>query len=202
MVNSIRADEYMMLKDLVLRNRSCRRFVEAERVPLSVLLELVELARLSASGGNAQPLKYLLCANTAKNALIFPCLSWAAHLKDWGGPKEGERPSAYIVIVLDTDINKTPGCDHGIAAQSILLGAAERGLSGCMIGSFSKEGLPKALGLDSGHAPVLVIALGKAAERIVIDEAKDGNVKYWRDASGVHHVPKRPLKELVLASYD
>ena len=119
-----------MLTELVKQNRSCRRFYQDHAVTMDTLKALVELGRLSASAANLQPLKYILSCNPEKNAAIFDCLAWAAYLKDWPGPEPGERPAAYIIILGDTTIAKSVGCDHGIAAQSMLLGAREQGLAG------------------------------------------------------------------------
>ena len=188
-----------MLKDLILADRSYRRFRENEIVDCGMLKELVDLGRLSASGANLQPLKYMISCDRERNALIFPHLAWAGYLKDWSGPAEGERPAAYIIILCDTDIAKSPGCDHGIAAQSILLGAAEKGLGGCMIGSIDREGLRRALDIPGRYDILLVLALGKPAEEVVLETVgKDGDIRYWRDEKGVHHVPKRGLEEVIL----
>ena len=188
-----------MIKDLIMSNRSFRRFHEDEVISEETLRELVELARLSASAANLQPLRYILSNEPEKNGLIFPCTAWAGYLTDWPGPAPGERPSAYIVIVGEGAHSRLLPCDAGIAAQSILLGAAERGLGGCMIGSIDREQLRPALNIPKEHEIVLIIALGKPAEKVVLDEmAPGGDIKYWRDAHGVHHVPKRPLEELIL----
>ena len=130
-----------MLKDLILKNRSFRRFQEDVAIDRDLLKELIDLARLSASSANRQPLKYLLSCEPELNAVIFPHLGWAGYLRDWDGPAEGERPSAYIIVLVDTDISKNASCDHGIVAQSILLGAVEKGFAGCMIGSIQKQEL-------------------------------------------------------------
>jgi nitroreductase len=188
-----------MIRDLVLKNRSYRRFHQEVAVDLETLRELVDLARLSASGANKQPLKYILSCDAEKNALIFPHLSWATYLRDWPGPAEGERPSAYIIILGDTEIRPSFGCDHGIAAQSILLGAVEKGLGGCIIGGVQKEGLRQALGIPPRYEILLVLALGKPKETVVIEPlGPDGDIRYWRDAQGVHHVPKRSLDEIII----
>ena len=188
-----------MIKDLILKNRSCRRFYQEHSIDMGTLKQLVDLARLSASAGNLQPLKYILSCDPEKNALIFPCLAWAGYLKDWEGPVEGERPSAYIIILGDTQISKVFGCDHGIASQSILLGAAEKGLGGCMIGSIHREQLHNTLHIPERYEILLVLALGKPREKAVIEEiGPDGDIKYWRDSKGVHHVPKRPLDEIII----
>lgn len=188
-----------MLRDLILKNRSYRRFYEEVAVGLDTLRELVDLARLSASAGNIQPLKYILSRSPQKNALIFPHLDWAGYLKDWPGPCEGERPSAYIVILGDREVNQSFGCDQGIAAQSILLGATEKGLGGCMIGSIQSEGLREALKIPQRYDILLALALGKPKETVVLETVgPTGDIKYWRDGEGIHHVPKRPLDDIIV----
>ncbi|MEW6490352.1 MAG: nitroreductase family protein [Thermodesulfobacteriota bacterium] len=186
-------------RDLVLRNRSYRRFDESHRISRETLLELVDLARQTPSAANRQPLKYVLCADPETNAAVFPCLGWAAYLKDWPGPGPGERPSAYIVLLVDETIATDWWCDDGIAAQTICLAAVERGLGGCMIGNVQKDRLREALKIPAHLRIRLVLALGKPSERVVLEPLPpDGDVRYWRDPEGVHHVPKRSLEEIVL----
>ena len=189
----------MMIRDLIIKNRTYRRFRQNVAVERETLRELVDLGRLSASAANMQPLKYVLSCEPKKNALIFGHLGWAGYLKDWPGPAEGERPSAYIIILVDTQISEFADCDHGIAAQSILLGAAEKGIAGCMIGTVKRKELAEALEISSRYKILLVLALGKPAETVTLEAAApDGGIGYWRDSDGVHHVPKRPLDELIL----
>ena len=192
-----------MIKDLITKNRSYRRFDQNHKIKLPTLRELAELARLSGSAGNLQPLKYILIADPKINADIFPFMAWAKYLKDWKGPAEGERPSAYIIMLWDTSICPSKmHYDAGICAQSILLGAVEKGLGGCMLASVNREGLRKVLEIDGRYEIPLVIALGKSAETMVIDDiGTDGSIEYWRDDKQVHHVPKRPLKELIIKEF-
>ena len=188
-----------MIKDLVTKNRTYRRFYQEVAVEHQILRELVDLARLSASAANLQPLKYILSREPQKNALIFPHLGWAGYLKNWQGPSEGERPPAYIIILNDTRISKSVDCDHGIAAQSILLGAAEKGLGGCMIGTVHRQKLSKALDIPSNYEILLVLALGKPKEQVIIEDVDAaGDIKYWRDSDDKHHVPKRKLDDIIL----
>ena len=187
-----------MLKDLILKCRSYRRFHQNETVSKETLRELVDLARLSGSARNAQPLKYYLAIDEETNNKIFKHLSWATFLKDWGGPIEGERPPAYIIVLLDNTISANYFSDDGIASQSILLGATEKGLGGCIVGSVDRVPLRKALNLPDHLRIVHVIAIGKPKEVVVLDEMKDNNYKYWRDDQDVHHVPKRKLDDLIV----
>jgi nitroreductase len=189
----------MMLRDLIEKNRSYRRFQQEVAVEYQTLRELVDLARLSASAGNMQPLRYILSCDPEKNALVFPSLAWARYIENWPGPPEGERPSAYVIVLEDRQVDHPLHCDHGIAAQSILLGAAERGLGGCIIGSVNKLNLRNMLNIPVRYDILLVIALGKPKEKVEIEKlGADGGIKYWRDSEGVHHVPKRALEDIIL----
>lgn len=192
-------NKLVMIKDLITRNRSYRRFFQDEPIGRETLRGLIQLARLSASGGNLQPLKYFLSNRSEMNAGIFRCLSWAGYLQDWHGPEEGERPSAYIVILVDKSIKEQVKHDQGIAAQSILLGAVEQGLGGCLIGSVNRTELQKTLQLPGNLDISLVVALGKPKEQVVIHSAENEDIRYWRDENGVHHVPKRSLDDLIIS---
>ncbi|MGQ1786490.1 nitroreductase family protein [Saccharicrinis sp. GN24d3] len=186
-----------MLKDLILKNRSYRRFYQDKSISEEILSELVDLARLSPSARNAQPLKYVLSNTHEKNSIIFKHLSWAGYLTEWHGPEEGERPSAYIIMVNDTAISSNFFSDNGIASQSILLGAVEKGYGGCIIGSVERLQLQRELEIPAHLKIVQVIALGVPKEEVVIEEFNKDH-KYWRDMKEVHHVPKRSLQDIIV----
>ena len=190
-----------MLRDLVLKNRSYRRFDEGAPIDRETLRDLVDLARLSPSGGNMQTLKFMLACTPEENARIFPHLGWAGYLPDWDGPAEGERPTAYVIVLGDKDISQGFGCEVGIVAQTIMLGATEKGFGGCMIGNIRRAALYEALGLPAGRFEIqLVLALGKPGETVRLEPmAASGDLKYWRDERGVHHVPKRSLEDMIVS---
>ena len=191
-----------MLYDLIHKTRSFRRFKQKEAIGMDILRDLVELARLGGSARNVQPLKYLLVNAPAVNGQIFQHLAWAGYLQDWPGPVEGERPAAYIICLLDTRLSREADCDLGIATQNLLLGAAEKGLGGCRIASIS-PGLHELFDLDDHLQILLVVALGKPLESVSLDEQKTGgDIKYWRDADQVHHVPKRSMHEIIVGQYE
>jgi nitroreductase len=191
----------MNMQELVRTTRSYRRFQESHRIGMDVLEGLVDLARQTASGRNLQPLKYMPCNDPALNARIYPELAWAGYLPEWDGPEPGERPAAYLVVLGDLNLTKEFGVDPGIVCQTILLGAAEKGLGGCIIGAIKRERLKQVLGLPEHLAIVLVVALGKPVEEVRLEPMPaDGSVKYWRDTQGVHHVPKRSLAEVLVAA--
>jgi nitroreductase len=194
-----RDEEMHMIRELVTKNRSYRRFHQEVPVERETLRELVDLARLSASAANLQPLKYILSCQPERNALIFPCLRWAGYIKDWRGPAEGERPAAYIIVLGDTSISPAFLCDHGVAAQSIMLGATERGLGGCILAAVQRTKLRKLLKIPEHYEILLVLALGKPREKVTLEKVgADGDIKYWRDKDEVHHVPKRALDDIIV----
>lgn len=188
----------MKVKDLIFQTRSYRRFDESHRIDSKTLEALVDLARLSASGANRQPLKYLIYNTPSDCERVFPSLIWAAYLSGWSGPEEGERPAGYIIILGDKSITNVFGVDHGIAAQSIMLGATEAGLGGCMIASLKKDKLRNEMKIPDNFDILLVLALGLPVEKIIIEDIKNDDVKYWRDSENNHHVPKRKLDELII----
>lgn len=188
-----------MIKDLVKRNRSYRRFIEDKPVPPEALVELVSLARLCPSAANLQNLRYCLITSSKERELIFPHLKWANYLRYWDGPVKGERPGAYIIILAPVNTTKFHHLDAGIAAQTMLLGAVEKDLGGCMLASVDKEKVHSLLNLPEDMEVLLVLALGYPAEQVVIEDVTDpDDIEYWRDDDGCHHVPKRLLKDLIL----
>lgn len=189
-----------MLKDLVAKCRSYRRFYGDIQIPMEELRELVDTARLTASTGNSQPLKFKIVSAPSDCAAVYANLTWAAALKDWDGPPEAERPTAYILILCDQRIAKNRLTDTGIAAQTIMLAATEKGYGGCMIGNCRRGAILNALGLDPDTFSLdLVLALGKPKEEVLLVSVGDnGSTAYYRDENQVHYVPKRSLEDILL----
>ena len=186
-----------MIRDLILKNRSYRRFDSSIKISKNKILSWIDLARLSGSARNTQTLKYAVITDVEMCSAVFPCLGWAGYLSAWKGPAEEERPVAYVVVLKDKSISEDHYCDDGIAMQSILLGAVEDGFGGCMIGSVNKSKVSKILDLSENLEILWIIALGKPAEKVVLEQRTD-DIKYWRDEKEVHHVPKRSLNEIIL----
>ena len=192
-----------MLHDIVKTCRSYRRFDERERLDRALLVSWVDAARLVASSGNAQPLRYAVVDDEAGCERVFACCAWAKALADWDGPEPGERPAAYIVVCRDLGRALTDtftAWDEGIAAQTVMLQAVEAGFGGCIVASFKKRSLTEALGIDAERfQPDLVLALGKPVEDVrIVDLPAGGATEYWRDEAGVHYVPKRALSDVLL----
>ncbi len=187
----------MNFHDLVLKNRSYRRYDESYPVDRALLLEWIDLARHTASARNAQPLKFFVSTDADTNQIIFDNISWAGYLEN-GRPIQGERPSAYIVLCNDSTIAQQSQYDQGIVAQTILLSAIDADLGGCMFTSVKREEIQKSLNLPPNLEPQMVIAIGKPIETIVVTDVKDDSIRYYRDEKGIHFVPKRSLKDIVI----
>lgn len=162
---------------------------------------MTDCARLTPSAANRQPLKYDLIWEKEPVMETLKLTRWAAALPERHLPDPGKGPAAFIVILQETDWVKEPAAcqrDIGIAAQTILLAAAEMGLGGLMIGNFDGGAL-KALRAYPDHLiPQLVIAVGKPAETVVLTEVgEDGATAYYRDERDVHYVPKRRLEDII-----
>ncbi len=192
-------DSLKNLEQLIVKNRSYRRFYESERISEENLKSWVNLARQSASARNMQTLKYMLLTQESDCDKMFPLLSWAGYLEDWQGAEKGERPSAYIVVLNDNSLSEQYFSDDGIASQSILLGATSSGYGGCIVVAVKHKPLREWLKIPQEYKIIQVIALGKPKEQVVLEALpQNGDYKYWRDSEGVHHVPKRSLDEIIL----
>ncbi len=190
------------LQNLIMETRTFRRFHENQALDKKILFEILDLARLGGSARNCQPWQYMIINNDDQCKNVFPHLGWAGYLSEWNGPAEGERPSAYILCLLNTKWLKgseqEAHFDLGIASQNLLLGAQQKGIGGCRIGSFSPK-LAASLDLPTHLKLKLVIALGKPREDVVLEECqKDNEIHYWRDENSVHHVPKRKLEDIIV----
>ena len=187
--------------NLVERTRTYRRFDQNRVIDRAALVELINLARLGGSARNCQPWQYAVTTDAEECEKIFPYLGWAGYLPDWKGPVPGERPSAYILCILNRDwlkgSDQEAQFDLGIATQNLLLGATEKGIGGCRIGAFSPK-LKEIFRFSDHQELSLVVALGYPAEEVVIEASLEGNIKYWRDEKGVHHVPKRALTDILI----
>ena len=191
-----------MLKELVLQNRSCRGFDRSRKVTREELLSFVDLARHSASAMNLQVLRYRLVTEEDEVARVQAQTMWGRALPELDLPFPGQGASAFIVMGIDKTLAKNEnafGVDVGISAQTMALAATEAGLSALMIESFNHAGVARELSLPETFSPFFVMAFGKSAERAVVEDMpKGGSHKYYRDAEGVHHVPKRRLCDVVI----
>ncbi|WP_461211529.1 nitroreductase family protein [Desulfocurvus sp. DL9XJH121] len=188
----------MEFLELAKAARTVRRYDTASPVGMDVLDRMVDAARHTPSAMNKQPLRYVLVNDPALCAKVFEGLAFAGYLKDWPGPDENERPTAYVVICHDGEPGPWSKVDLGIVAQTMMLEARDQGVGCCMVGAIKKDVVAGAVGLPDGLEIMLVLSLGKPAETVVVEDLPaDGDFKYWRAEDGTHHVPKRGAAELV-----
>ena len=189
-----------MLIDLIKKNRSYRGYDHSRKISREELLKMVEAARLCPSSVNRQPLKFHLVYEEDKVAAIQAETGWARGLPEMTLPHPGKEPTAFIIICQDTDIDPNLSRYHrdvGIVAQTMLLQAAEMDLGGCMIGSFRADSAQAAAGLPENIRPMLIVAIGKSDEEIILTDVVDGNTAYYRDEDDRHYVPKRALEDII-----
>ncbi len=183
-----------MLKDIILKSRSYRRFYQEKEIDKSLLIDIIDTVRNTASARNIQPLKYSCTTNKELCNDIFSTLSWAGYLEN-AAPKEGERPTGYILIYNDTNIAPSSLWDQGIVSQTISMLCAEQGLGACIIASANREKIKNYIDVPANLELALVIAVGYPKEDVRLVTVKDNQYKYYRDGE-VHYVPKRSLKEI------
>lgn len=189
-----------MLSDLVLKNRTCRSFDRSVPITGELMTRLVDLARVTASGMNRQPLRYRILTSEADIAKMMANSRFGTALKDVKLPPVGMEPTGFILIFTDTEAVSPDSLalkDVGIAAQTILLGATEAGFAGCMLGSFHPARLCEDFDIPARYVPQLAIALGKSAEHAELVE-ENGSLTYYRDEAGTHFVPKRRLTDILI----
>lgn len=202
MIKSSKQEVFYMFRELVEKNRSYRGYDSSFVLTREQLVSYVDLTRFAASSVNFQPLKYHVACEKDEVALIQSMTKWARGLPQMTLPHENMCPTGFIVICQDTDISDNLARfqkDIGIVAQTITLAAVEDGLGCCMIGNFNPDEVAEKLSFSSNIRPMLIIALGKPAETIVIKEIADGeDTNYYRDENDVHYVPKRRLEDIII----
>ena len=186
-----------MVYNLIEKCRSYSRFDASKSISRETLIDFVKSARVTASGANLQKLRYSVFNKKEDLDRIFDTLKFAGYLTDWKGPEVSERPTGYIVRSSDAELNLLTAIDLGIAAEAIVLTAAEQGIGSCMFRSYGKEIMTKIVNTE-GMVPHLVIAFGYPSETVLLEEAKDAEIKYYRDEKDRHVVPKLPLETLLL----
>ncbi len=188
------------LENLVQKSRATRRFQNKFFIALEDLKQLVNLARVTSSAKNMQPLKYILVTKKEFVLKLAKTSKWATHLKNWEQTEE-ERPNAFIIILNDTSIDGFPMFDAGVAFETISLGAKAKGLAVCPLASIDKNICKKIFNIPSNLEVLIGVAIGFPAENIQIVEVKNNDTNYYRKEDSTHCVPKRSLKEIIIGEY-
>ena len=190
-----RAKRVQSLQRLLRHNRSYRGYDASFRVREDQLRKIIEVAALCPSARNQQVLRFrpVLADEAAK---VLRHIRFGGALPELHLPLPGTEPNAFVVICSTVEESKYVDMDLGIVAQSMLLQAVEIGLGGICIGAFDHKELREELSLP--YEPLLVLAIGRPAEKIVLCECREGDsLTYYRE-DGVHYVPKIKTEDLIL----
>lgn len=187
----------MDVEEAIYKRRTIRRFKQ-KPIPLEILKKLVDYARVAPAGNNIQAVEYIIVHSEDMREKIFPLLKWAGWLPEKERtPEKGRRPTAYIVVLINTDIKKNADFEEGAAIENILLGAVKEKIGTCWMGSNNREELRKLLKIPDNYEIKHIISLGYPDEESKIDPYK-GSFKYWKDEDGMMHVPKRNLDDIII----
>lgn len=186
----------MSIYELILKRRTIRRF-KPEQVTEELLNKLVNAGRLAPSGANLQPLEFIVVNNSELVNKVFPSLKWAGYIAPAGNPPEGKRPTAYVIVLINTEIRSQGGeVDAAAAIENMILAALEDGVGSCWLGAIDRDKLRTLFNIPQNYRVDSVLALGYPDESPVLEEVTD-SIKYWKDENGVLHVPKRKLSDVV-----
>lgn len=187
----------MDIKEIIYKRRTIRRFKQDE-VPVEILRNLIDLARVAPMGNNIQSLEYIIIVDAEIRKQIFSATRWAGALpENERVPEEGRRPTAYIIVLIDTSIKENPGAEIGAAVQNILLGATNIGLATCWMGAIDRPKINEILKLAEKYEISHLVSLGYPDEESVMEPFKD-SMKYWKDEDGKMHIPKKSLDNIIL----
>lgn len=187
----------MSIYDLILKRRTIRKF-QQKKIDGNILEKMINAARLAPSAANIQPLKYMIIDSSENVAEMSKYVKWAAYIAPEGDPAAGEEPVAYIAILVDTEIRKAGyELDVGASAQNIFLTALEEGIGTCWMGAIDREKIKSHFKIPDSFIISTVVALGYPLESPVVEDIKEDQIKYFKDAEGVLHVPKRKLQDVI-----
>lgn len=188
----------MTVYEAIMKRRTIRKYKQIKPAN-DVLKKIINSARVCASAANMQPLKYMVVSSDEMCKRIFPCLKWAAYFKDGSGkPKEGEKPTAYVIILGDKNIKTSFDTDAGAAITNMMLTAYEEGLGSCWFASVKRQKVKEILNIDENLDVVYILSLGFPMEESNECEMKDNDVKYFRNEDGSISVPKRSMDEVLI----
>ncbi len=184
------------LSTLLRRNRSYRGYDKSCIVTEAQLRRIVEVCTKVPSGRNQQVLRFKLLTKATGSERMQGLYKLGGALPELHLPFPGTEPEAFIILCSSVEPDKWVHMDVGIAAQSMLLKATEMGLGGICIGAFNRNALTDTFALPC--EPVLVLAIGKPAEKIELVPVHAGApLKYYRE-NGTHFVPKIVTDDLIL----
>ena len=186
----------MDILEIIKTRRSVRRFSQ-EKLEKDFLIELVNAARCAPATANIQPLEYVIVDEQKVCSELFGAFKWAWHIRPKRNPTPHQRPAAYIVVLVNTEIKKDSSVDAAAAIENILLAAWGNGVGSCWLGAIDREKIAQVLNINEKYYIDSEVALGKPAEKPVMEDAATEDLKYYLDKDDVLHIPKRLLKNIL-----
>ncbi len=187
----------MNIEEIIFKRRTIRRFKQ-DPISLEILKKLIDFARVAPMASNIQGLEFIIVKNAEIREKIFPLVKFAGSLpENQRTPEDGRRPTAYVVVLVNTKIKKTYfEYDVGAAIENILLGAVHYGLGSCWMANIQRKKIQKICEIPENYKITHVISLGYPDEKSVVEHYKD-SYKYWRDDDSLMHIPKRALEDII-----
>lgn len=191
----------MDIEAVIYKRRTIRRFKQ-DPIPVETLKKLIDFARVAPAGRNIQCVEYIIVHNPEMREKLFPLVKWAGSLpKEERDPEINRRPTAYIIVLVNTNIKKGYFVyDIGAAVENILLGAVNHGLGSCWMGNINARRIRTLLEIPDYYEITHVISLGFPDEESILERYED-SFKYWKDDEGVMHIPKRSLDNIIFKIY-
>lgn len=188
----------MNLSELYRGCRSYRRFLQ-DPLPEELLRQMLENARISSSAHNAQSIRYVAVVSKEMVAAMHPLVTFASSLpRELGEPKEGEQPTAFVVVSRTSDAGSFCDMDIGLAVDAMVMTAWEAGFGSCLLGAINIPEIQKLLSIPEDQSVRLVVAFGKPGHTsTLVGPGEDGGLKYYLDEARNYYVPKRSFEEVV-----
>ncbi|MFT8314089.1 MAG: nitroreductase family protein [Clostridium sp.] len=187
----------MSIFETIFKRRTIRSFKQ-DAIQVEKLKKLVDAARVAPQAANLQPLKYVIINDEKLLEPIFKTTAWAGYIRPAADPQEGQKPVAYILILVDSEIKKEGyDVDAGAAVENLLLTAVEEGLGTAWLGAIDRKKIKELLNIPDKYILHTLVAIGYPAETPIIEDKKDDSIKYYKDENNVLHVPKRKLEDIV-----
>ncbi len=186
----------MDVEEAIFKRRTIRRFKQ-DPIPSEILKKLINYARIAPAASNIQSVEYIIVESPAMREKMFSLVKFASSLpEDQRTPESGREPTAYIVVIINTDIKKSYfDYDIGAAVENILLGAVSFGLGCCWMANIKGSKIRSLLEVPEKYEIKHVISLGYPDETSKM-EPFEGSYKYWKDGNDMH-VPKRKLDDVI-----
>ena len=187
----------MNIEEAIYKRRTIRRFKQ-DPISIEILKKLIDYARVAPMARNVQGLEFVIVKNSEIGGKLFKLIKFAGSLpEDQRTPESGREPTAYIIVLVNTEIKPSFfDFDVGAAVENILLGAMKYGIGSCWMANIKVRKIKSLLEVPDQYQVKHVISLGYPDEESFMEPYED-SYKYWKNPDGTMHVPKRDLDDII-----